>query len=400
MQNVNSGIKKIRPDHRQLSLHRTFGAVTQFPTEYNCDAGFGAPDQNTDGYPEGCTGYTQSELCQDEDGVQYKPSYTYGKTLQMEGLTGAQPVELRDSLKSLQVFGAQRIDETTDAQAMTHSRGKYFDVFDGSGLDKFDSIRSALLINAAEKRSVSVGTPWFPEFNQTPDTGIVPVPRTYNASGMPWHNWKICGWTTINGTPYLIGKPWIGKTGHGGFYYFSRDISNKLFSISGSAGFTIRNHVVPGDVQTVKLSLLQTIASYYQMLLKIINPQPTMNQTKQDMLGTFCTAIRDFEGNPGDLNYKNNNPGNVRCSPVGYRPQYGHVVCRNGFAVFQTYELGWEYLLNLVHHRAELHPNWTILDFFNAYAPTGDSNQPNIYAAFVAKHCGVSVSTTLATLFA
>ncbi len=128
--------------------------------------------------------------------------------------------------------------------------------------------------------------------------------------------------------------------------------------------------------------------------------EQTTAQPGQSKLEIFCTQIRNFEGIPGDLNYQNNNPGNVRCSPVGYRSMYGDVKCSNGFAVFPTYELGWEYLLNLVHYRAQLHPNWTILDFFNQYAPTGDNNQPNNYAAFVARHCGVSVDTTLATLLA
>lgn len=121
------------------------------------------------------------------------------------------------------------------------------------------------------------------------------------------------------------------------------------------------------------------------------------------MLATFCTAIRDFEGKPGDLSYLNNNPGNCRCSPVGYLPKYGHVLCVGGFAKFPSYELGWEYLQNLVFHRAVLHPNWTILDFFAdpklGYAPPSDKNPSAQYAAFVAARCGVPVSTTLQALF-
>lgn len=117
------------------------------------------------------------------------------------------------------------------------------------------------------------------------------------------------------------------------------------------------------------------------------------------MLETFCGAIKDFEGAPGQLNYRNNNPGNCRCSKVGYLPKYGNVRCVNNFAVFETWALGWEYLLNLVNHRASEHPNWTITDFFNVYAPTADSNDPNRYARFVAARCGVPVNTTLATLF-
>lgn len=116
------------------------------------------------------------------------------------------------------------------------------------------------------------------------------------------------------------------------------------------------------------------------------------------MLTTFCTAIRDYEGSPGNLNYKNNNPGNTRCSAVGYLPKYGHVTCVNNFAVFESYDLGWEYLQNLVIYRAELHPDWTIGDFFRNYAPSGDNNNPSKYAEFVATRCGVSTATTLRSL--
>lgn len=118
------------------------------------------------------------------------------------------------------------------------------------------------------------------------------------------------------------------------------------------------------------------------------------------MLDTFCAAIRDFEGKPGDLNYRNNNPGNFRCSPVGYLAKYGNVQCVNGFAKFPTYELGWLYLQNWVHLTAQLHPKWTIRDFFYHYAPPADDNPTEAYAKSVASRCGVSVDTTLAALFA
>lgn len=117
------------------------------------------------------------------------------------------------------------------------------------------------------------------------------------------------------------------------------------------------------------------------------------------MLDIFCTAIQNFEGAPGDLNYLNNNPGNCRCSPVGYLAKYGRVQCINGFAKFPTFALGWEYLQNLVLHRAELHPSWTILDFFENYAPPSDNNPTSAYAENIAAHCGVPVSTTLSSLF-
>ncbi len=132
-----------------------------------------------------------------------------------------------------------------------------------------------------------------------------------------------------------------------------------------------------------------------------VQPQPvpdsTPSHTQADnALETFCLAIRDFEGGPHDLNYKNNNPGNCRCSSVGYLPKYGTVVCVGGFARFETYALGWDYLKNLVHHRVSLHPTWTFLDFFNNYAPSSDNNNPHNYAAAVAKRCSRPVDSRIA----
>jgi hypothetical protein len=132
---------------------------------------------------------------------------------------------------------------------------------------------------------------------------------------------------------------------------------------------------------------------------------------KPDMLTRFCTAVMNFEGGPGDPNHVNNNPGDFGCSPVGYLPKYGHVLCRNNFAVFPTFEVGWEYLVISVHYRAVAHPHWTILDFFQGvgqpdgsfeggYEPSTDNNDPNHYANTVAKECGIPVSATLAVLFA
>lgn len=133
-------------------------------------------------------------------------------------------------------------------------------------------------------------------------------------------------------------------------------------------------------------------------------PAPTPEPVKKDMLLIFCSGIRDFEGQPGDLSYRNNNPGNVRCSPVGYASRYGSVKCVNNFSVFTTYELGWEYLQSLVHQRALLFPDWTILDFIgdpkHGYSPASDGNPVEKYAQFLADRCGVPVTATLGQLFA
>lgn len=260
---VQNGLKPIQPDKRDYSFPRTFGAIapTVFPDEYDCDYGLTMPNQLADGYPYGCTGYTQAELCTDEDGIIYKPSYTYDKTRWMEGTEGQNVgCEIRTSLKSTIAFGVQALNETTDGEAMQHRRAQYFNVSDVTYMDDFDDIRNALLSNKNDMRAVSIGTPWFPEWSTSDENGIVPDfvydgnPHNYN-----WHNWKVSGWKQINGQPYLTGKTWQGKdVGVNGLLYFSRATINKVMAIRESAAFTLaQSH--PNDVQTIRNSTIATI---------------------------------------------------------------------------------------------------------------------------------------------
>jgi hypothetical protein len=133
---------------------------------------------------------------------------------------------------------------------------------------------------------------------------------------------------------------------------------------------------------------------------QVAAPSPTM-------LDKTCLAIRDYEGVPGDANYLNNNPGNCRYNPDGYLAKYEPVTkSAAGFAIFPSYQIGWEYLENMIAQRIENHPNWTLLQFFegvpdasgtlqDGYAPTSDGNNPALYAAFVGKRLAVDYQTYL-----
>ena len=260
-----SGLKKILPDHRDYSYHRTFGTIDpgeQFNDNFNLDAGITNPSQDADGFPYGCTGYTTSELCQDEDKKQYLPRFTYDQTLKMEGQKEGVGCDIRDSLNSSIVYGVQALGEGPEL-ALNHRRGAYFQIENSS--DWFDSLRSAMVMS---NRSISIGSKWYPEWMLAP-FGIIPVPN-WNNPNTTFHNWKICGWKTINGIVYLIGKPWIGVTwGDAGYGYFSREVINALLSQSYSGAFNL----VPFDpknVQTVVLTLWATILSYTRMWLNAL----------------------------------------------------------------------------------------------------------------------------------
>lgn len=259
---IHSGVQPVRPDHRDYSYPGTFGAVTSFPDELNLDAFPSVfPDQNADGYPNGCTGYAQTSICEDEDKVQYQPAYTYDQTRLMEGtFPDPVPCAMRTSLNSTIVYGVLGKDEIAHEQASYHRRGAFYNVVDSPNLDAFDDVRSAIVTN---NRSVSVATPWFSEW-ENPIAGVVPMPYSKPAT---YHNWKICGWKQIGGQPYLIGKSWQGANfGDHGYHYVSRAVFNKVMAMSGTGAFTVRK-ALPGDYKTVKLAMLETLISYLRMLM-------------------------------------------------------------------------------------------------------------------------------------
>ena len=118
----------------------------------------------------------------------------------------------------------------------------------------------------------------------------------------------------------------------------------------------------------------------------------------------WALAIQEFEGffTPswrnwrGSISWRQNNPGNLRWSPF----QLG---TRDGFAYFKDYQAGFDalcYQLRLAAlGKSRVYKSTdTLAVFFSRYAPTEDSNNPDVYAKFVAKKLGVPVSTKISTL--
>lgn len=144
------------------------------------------------------------------------------------------------------------------------------------------------------------------------------------------------------------------------------------------------NHVLD---ETVTASTPEATTSPVEPLSTPISDHATLEQ--------FCLAIRDFEGKPGDQNYRLNNPGNARWNPSGYMPMYGIVEkSPNGFAIFSTYALGWLYLMNMIRGQIHKRPNSTILEFMTRYAPPVE-NPTVAYATFIGKRLGVDPNTFL-----
>lgn len=135
---------------------------------------------------------------------------------------------------------------------------------------------------------------------------------------------------------------------------------------------------------------------------------------KRERIELFCEAIQIMEGwYPGSRSQRNNSPGNVKFSPVGYSAIYGEVKKDpQNFAIFPSYALGWLYLKNWLkgimkgtnsswNQRAKDRFNFnhagylTIGEFFKIYAPAEDQNHPEAYAKFVADYLGLPVTTPI-----
>lgn len=258
---MRHGARPIALDPRDFSYLRTFkpkfGSIAVIPNELNVDAGFPIPDQNAPNHtfnlppmPDGCTDYTTATVCSDEDGVQYNPGFT-------ESLTHANANgggDIRASLLTAVKTGVQALGETV-AQAGNHKRAAIFRV--GQNADFFDGIRTVLADN---KRPLSCGSPWFPEWEADFSKHIAPA-FTYDGvpAHYPWHNWEITKATAFDtsgkpirgGEIFLAVKSWQGTNVYDkGWLYMDRPTINKIFAIFGSGVFTVAK-ALPGQVQTV-----------------------------------------------------------------------------------------------------------------------------------------------------
>lgn len=150
-----------------------------------------------------------------------------------------------------------------------------------------------------------------------------------------------------------------------------------------------------------QLSILERWLKALQEWLNLIPqpiapPQPVLPQPEPivaphgSYLLEWASAIRDYEGKPGDQSYRLNNPGNLRS-------------VKGPFLKFKTWEEGWNALLDYLtraatgKHKA-YKPNFTLLQFFHVYAPSADKNNPDLYAKYVAKRLGVPITRQIKTL--
>lgn len=265
-------------DHRDRDFLKSFkfagAAAPKFPDEYDTDAGLWMPNQNeinpefpnTGPQPYGCTNFVSGDISADLDGILKDPAI-------IEAITGANAAGGYDIRKSLLV--AKKLGWITG----------FYNVQAYAPLDYFDAICLASFSGLPEKRSVSMGTPWYSDWQaaatgsikrpdgtydmavgQTPRP-FMPMPSSLDYTGIGWHNWKVGGWKTVNGTPWLKAKPLEGnKVGDGGWIYFDRATINAVMGLKYTIAFTA-THMTPHSIYKIDMALFDKFYSFLQTQL-------------------------------------------------------------------------------------------------------------------------------------
>jgi len=198
--------------------------------------------------------------------------------------------------------------------------------------------------------------------------------------------------TRMNGNPTedtmdLYDEEMVPEAPHG----------NRARNIAEITGMNAWDEVESQPLLVKMLLLLKLQVQLYQ----IKQAEKTMSQK----IELWADAIKQHEGwYKGSRSYRNNNEGNFKYNPSGYRSIYGAVGRdADGFAIFPTYALGRLYLINFLTAAASgksrvYRPDMSLYEFFSTYAPSQDHNDPKHYAEVVAERMGVEPSVIIKTL--
>ncbi len=275
---------KTDPKDVRFSFERHFGAVAEFPDEFDSDAGLTNPNQNAENRPSACTAYTVTDIGTDQDKEPYSVDYQLSRTFEVMNVDSNQEgADARTAFKVPVVFGLlpkglqpKEIQNLSQSEASdgkhwpasfdqkTVKKPAYLPITKGS-MDYFDAIRSSLLLGQSEKRTVGMATRWSPDFNTSK--------LTDNPKNLYWgHMYKVRGWKQIvginvfNSEPYLWLKTWEGKD-----RFMSRTLCNKLMGEWGSYAATLRD-IPTGTIDELlqqKISIKEFLIALLQNLLRI-----------------------------------------------------------------------------------------------------------------------------------
>lgn len=367
-------------DSRDKEFYRTFGQAFEFPDELILDT----PKFDDIQMPGDvrCTCFTVCDIAEDMTGVEYD----------IEDLWQRIPKQAKGATARDAFSEAVKNGLLPKGKTVREKRWNSYWRADTGDRDAFDNVRSALmLVNAP----IGCGTWWYAEWMQPEILPVGKVP-------LLGHMYAVEGWKQVNGQPHLIIEAWNGRKS-----LMPRETFNEALKPSGMQAWVLSTVEIDGKrVKTLTETLKDLMMNLIILLRGKIKEKgvepiamevpgvtltvPIVEEPQGSKLIEWALAIRDYEGKPGDLNYKNNNPGNIKS-------------VNGGFMKFKTYEAGWAALLDYLTRAAtgkhrSYKPDFTLLRFFQTYAPSADSNDPAKYAEYVSKRIDVPVTEKIKNL--
>lgn len=238
------------PRSKAYSHTKLFGAVTQFPPT------LGRPLRPVENQKNSarCTAYASALNGGYIYGSRFHPDWQAAKIGQEQGysidFSGGDPNKVMKSQidygylpyesappaltlesNTIENTGWKSFDPSLDIAAAPYKEMGFVKV---DGDDLYIAIKSALMLaydpTTQKGAVVQAFGRWYGSWTYTQD-GIV---RNNYMSGdfVGYHCYDFIDWKTINGVEYLIAQNSYGENvGQGGYYYFSRDIINREFSL-------------------------------------------------------------------------------------------------------------------------------------------------------------------------
>lgn len=241
---IKPGLRKLSEDKRDLSLGSIFGhPKLEGIEDFIVATPLVMKDQASDDF---CTGYTVTEVSEDQEGIELDPDFQYAASCKIRGSYEEWGMDLRIAFKSGVDVGSlpkkdrpaymegkprnfranwENWTEECFEKAQNYKKATFFKV-DGQ-YDLFDNIRAAMWQFRNERRTIGVGAEWRQSWTNSPG-GVISDDYDRKEEGFG-HAFKIFGQKTIDGEIHLMAQLSNGPIGDQGIYYFKRATVNREF---------------------------------------------------------------------------------------------------------------------------------------------------------------------------
>lgn len=243
-----------------------------------------------------CPGFAAAAVVEDEVDVELDGIYPYAQACKLIGAVQTGGMSLHDICEEAvkvgfleEQYAPFTADKGTDADfladwknypedllmlAWEHARLSYFRADTGPH-DTYGNMLSAMVINAAEHRSLLTGVLWRESWTDAPG-GIIPLEYESQGDG---HAIKVFGQMAMpmDGAPdyFVVQNSWGEKKGDKGLYYFPHEVINKEFTFGA---YTFKNlaptkaafyaqhglHIDASLFKKIEAVFLKIITSYFE----------------------------------------------------------------------------------------------------------------------------------------